>query len=74
MKYTLTIKILCYVILGMIIISFHNYFQHNPAVLMRTEISPIDEETYKQLYLNDLDISKFHEISFSLKVNYPNND
>lgn len=75
MKNKITVKILCYVFLGVIITGCYLYFQTNPAVLIRTEISPIDDETYKQLVLFDKkkfsDKSNFQEISFSLKINYP---
>ncbi len=56
MKNRLKLKITCYAMLGIIITCFFIYFQDNPAVLIRTEISPIDEETYKQLGLNDMKI------------------
>ncbi|KGR79240.1 hypothetical protein CD29_07820 [Ureibacillus manganicus DSM 26584] len=76
MKYKLSIKIACYLMLGMLAIGLYSYSQKNPAVLLRTEISPIDEETFMQLGSYEKNKSKdqnnYQEVSFSLKVNYPN--
>ncbi len=71
------LKLYFYAFIGLIIISFYFYFQNHPAILIRTEISPIDDMTYNQLGLYDkvefLDRSKLQELTFTLKVNYSNN-
>ncbi|KGR89934.1 hypothetical protein CD30_14460 [Ureibacillus massiliensis 4400831 = CIP 108448 = CCUG 49529] len=72
MKKKVIISSVLLLLIGIIAISFYTYYQFNPTIVVRTEISQVDDETYKQIggleNVKYPEQENFKQLVFSIRV------